>query len=84
MRIIGVMNRTFLWLTIAVLAVAPAWTQPAPLSGFSDEGSFVFFVNEERVVTHTFQSKRRRSSWCARLNWQQATLMLKFDPTMPI
>ena len=51
------MNRTFLWLAIAVLSVAPAWAQPAPLSGFSDEGTFVFFLNEERVVTHTFQWK---------------------------
>jgi putative CocE/NonD family hydrolase len=51
------MHRTFLSLTIALLAAAPAFSQPAPLSGFSDEGTFVFFVNEERVVTHTFQWK---------------------------
>jgi hypothetical protein len=51
------MNRLFLSLALAVLAAAPAFSQPAPLSGFSDEGTFVFFVNEERVVTHTFQWK---------------------------
>ena len=51
------MNRAFLLLAIAVLAATPAFPQPAPLSGFSDEGTFVFFVNEERVVTHTFNWK---------------------------
>ena len=51
------MNRILFWLAIAVLAAAPAWSQPAPLSGFSDAGSFAIFVNEERVVTHTFQWK---------------------------
>ena len=34
-----------------------AWSQPATLAGFSDEGSFVLYVNEERVGSLTFQWK---------------------------
>src|SRR5271157_3368394 len=51
------MTHRFLSLSLALLAAAPEFSQPAPLSGFSDEGTFVFLVNEERVVTHTFQWK---------------------------
>jgi len=51
------MKRVCLSLAIAVMAAAPVRSQPAPLSGFSDQGTFIFFVNEERVVTHTFNWK---------------------------
>jgi len=34
-----------------------AWAQPATLAGFSDEGAFILYANEERVGRLTFQWK---------------------------
>jgi putative CocE/NonD family hydrolase len=34
-----------------------AWAQPATLAGFSDDGSFLLYLNEERVGRLTFQWK---------------------------
>jgi len=41
---------------MAVLA-ARAWPQPAPLSGFSDQGVFSLYLNEERIGRLTFHWK---------------------------
>jgi hypothetical protein len=43
-------------LIVAFLGVR-AWAQPATLAGFSDEGSFFLYLNEERVGRLTFQWK---------------------------
>ena len=43
-------------LAIATLA-ARAWSQPAPLSGFSDQGAFSLYANEERIGRLTFHWK---------------------------
>jgi len=42
---------------IVILLAGRAWAQPTTLAGFSDQGSFVLFVNEERVGKLTFQWK---------------------------
>jgi uncharacterized protein len=41
----------------AALLAAQAWAQPASLSGFSDEGTFFLYLNEERIAKLTFQWK---------------------------
>jgi uncharacterized protein len=63
--------RTFLDMRIRMLLAGAilasrVWSQPAPLSGFPDEGAFFLYWNEERVATvnfrwmadGTFQSRR--------------------------
>jgi putative CocE/NonD family hydrolase len=45
------------WPLLIALLAARAWAQPAALSGFSDEGAFLLYVNEERIGRFTFQWK---------------------------
>jgi hypothetical protein len=42
-------------LICGMLAALPVLAQPAPLSGFKDEGVFLLYVNEDRVATLKFQ-----------------------------
>jgi hypothetical protein len=42
-------------LICGLLAALPVLAQPAPLSGFKDEGVFLLYVNEDRVATLKFQ-----------------------------
>jgi len=44
-------------LLLAALLCVRAWAQPAPLSGFSDQGTFFLYLNEERVARIDFQWK---------------------------
>src|SRR5260370_13445248 len=44
-------------LPIVALLCVRAWAQPATLAGFSDEGAFILYVNEERVGRLTFEWK---------------------------
>ena len=41
-------------LMAAALLTAPAWAQPVSLAGFSDAGSFIGYINEERITRSTF------------------------------
>jgi uncharacterized protein len=42
---------------IVILLSVQAWAQPATLAGFSDQGTFLLYVNEERIGRATFQWK---------------------------
>ena len=42
---------------IAALLSVRAWGQPATLAGFSDQGAFILYVNEERIGRVTFHWK---------------------------
>src|SRR5258708_4322724 len=44
-------------LLLATLLGVRAWAQPATLAGFSDNGAFVLYVNEERLGRLTFEWK---------------------------
>lgn len=48
-------RRYFLGLVVLVISALPLLSQPAPLAGFKDEGSFLLYVNEERVGILKFQ-----------------------------
>jgi putative CocE/NonD family hydrolase len=46
---------------LLVLFCTRAWSQPASLAGFSDEGAFILYANEERLGRLTFQWKANGS-----------------------
>jgi putative CocE/NonD family hydrolase len=47
----------------AAVAEADTVPRPAPLSGFSDEGNFSLYVNEEAIVTQSFTWTEDGSYW---------------------
>src|SRR5580692_10057646 len=44
-------------LLIGLFVCVRVWAQPATLAGFSDEGAFLLYANEERVGQLTFEWK---------------------------
>jgi putative CocE/NonD family hydrolase len=44
-------------LLIALIVCVRAWAQPASMAGFSDEGAFILYANEEQLARVAFQWK---------------------------